>query len=750
MTNLKNKCFYIIFILLASSILFSQNTELNVQEISRFAFTSHDWGPARQPIIRYPYVYTPNSYGFQVCVWDSTVSTFTEIANYGVKGMVTEMVAWQNCLLIAVNYQYYTDIQPDYVTLYKVDITDPYHPQPAGSLPTGSNLITYGNMRIVNDVLLLGEAYDGHYQGFALINPTTLSTMQAIPDNWGFEIIMGNHLITRFDDTVPFNLYSIDSTVGLIPEGTLTLPYPVNTIPMFSNLNSSTVGTQCGEGMILWHITSDTTWVQQAFIEHSFDTLGTMCNGYLVFTNYEDEQTHFFIYDISNPALPVLVNNAVYPPGLESGASVDKLTPYGSYIFHSCMIYGCVCLRLTEAGLITFVAKCYEYNEYGGNGRKYNDYILQSIYCNGVACFDISNLNNPVYAFSIFPGNTTATDICGDYLWVLKQPVSSTTDTESIYNITDLQNPFLVYSVPYYLQPSLFFNHNEPNCFYQLDNDALEIRKYTIIDNQASLVFSYPISVEMQTPSFVNNLLYVTNSFNSATFNLYIYPGFADNNPQPPTILPNYLPAPGDVYGAGDYLFIRNLLHFDQPCFFYNNLSNFQVNNDIFGFNFRNYVCMGRETGVSFYNTLDNPTGFQDEDFFLPEYSYSSHIEWDDNYLYLFSQDNIAIYTYTLTDNEDNTGLQANGLSLSNYPNPINPYTTLSYTLPKDGNVKISIYNQKGQLVKTLINEMGKSGVNSIVWNGEDSSGRKVAAGIYFSRLETNGRTITNKMVMLK
>ncbi len=89
-------------------------------------------------------------------------------------------------------------------------------------------------------------------------------------------------------------------------------------------------------------------------------------------------------------------------------------------------------------------------------------------------------------------------------------------------------------------------------------------------------------------------------------------------------------------------------------------------------------------------------------------------------------------------------------LSLTNYPNPFNPVTTISYSVPKDAKVLLSIYNTKGQLVRTLVNGTVLSGTHRVVWNGADDNGNKVSSGIYFSRIQTEGKSLTTKMLMLK
>ena len=59
-------------------------------------------------------------------------------------------------------------------------------------------------------------------------------------------------------------------------------------------------------------------------------------------------------------------------------------------------------------------------------------------------------------------------------------------------------------------------------------------------------------------------------------------------------------------------------------------------------------------------------------------------------------------------------------LTASNYPNSFNPSTTIKYALSKDSHVNISIYNIKGQKVKTLLSENVKAGHHSIVWDGRE------------------------------
>lgn len=101
------------------------------------------------------------------------------------------------------------------------------------------------------------------------------------------------------------------------------------------------------------------------------------------------------------------------------------------------------------------------------------------------------------------------------------------------------------------------------------------------------------------------------------------------------------------------------------------------------------------------------------------------------------------------TDAND-TPVPAKLITLRSYPNPFNPIANINFNLPKSEKVSVKIYNIRGQLVTTLVNNKVMQGENTIQWHGTDASGKTVASGIYFSRLETPSKTITNKMLMLK
>jgi hypothetical protein len=79
------------------------------------------------------------------------------------------------------------------------------------------------------------------------------------------------------------------------------------------------------------------------------------------------------------------------------------------------------------------------------------------------------------------------------------------------------------------------------------------------------------------------------------------------------------------------------------------------------------------------------------------------------------------------------------------YPNPFNAQTTIHYSVARASHVQIDIFNINGQRVTSLINADQTTGVHSVSWNAVD-----LPSGVYIYRLQTDGRALSQKMVLLK
>ncbi len=110
------------------------------------------------------------------------------------------------------------------------------------------------------------------------------------------------------------------------------------------------------------------------------------------------------------------------------------------------------------------------------------------------------------------------------------------------------------------------------------------------------------------------------------------------------------------------------------------------------------------------------------------------------------------VQEYTFTYEPDNAG---NIIPLvtelrGNFPNPFNPDTKIAFSLNKQSHVQITIFNIKGQLVKTLIDEERDANNYTVIWNGTDNSSKPISSGVYFYKMKAADYTATRKMIMMK
>jgi hypothetical protein len=120
--------------------------------------------------------------------------------------------------------------------------------------------------------------------------------------------------------------------------------------------------------------------------------------------------------------------------------------------------------------------------------------------------------------------------------------------------------------------------------------------------------------------------------------------------------------------------------------------------------------------------------------------------------LLMFGQEgNIVKYTPNLTSTGTGNNEVPSSYKLEqNYPNPFNPSTTVKFSIPNEGSVKLAIFDITGREVKTLVNENMQSGSYEISFNGAD-----ISSGVYFYRLDVTGKaglsySDTKKMILVK
>jgi len=145
------------------------------------------------------------------------------------------------------------------------------------------------------------------------------------------------------------------------------------------------------------------------------------------------------------------------------------------------------------------------------------------------------------------------------------------------------------------------------------------------------------------------------------------------------------------------------------------------------------------------------------------QFDYNLNYNWltHDYFRYYFIQipDNGFLFIneydfHFIRTNEEFVSINENSLTISenqisNYPNPFNPSTTIEFLIQQDSKVDLSIFNVKGQKIKTLARNEFPKGSHSIKWNGVDEANNPLSSGIYYYKLNVNGKTETVKKCLL-
>jgi len=83
-------------------------------------------------------------------------------------------------------------------------------------------------------------------------------------------------------------------------------------------------------------------------------------------------------------------------------------------------------------------------------------------------------------------------------------------------------------------------------------------------------------------------------------------------------------------------------------------------------------------------------------------------------------------------------------------PNPFNPRIKITFHLPRRSRLAIMIYNVRGELVQTVLDEVRPAGTDHVFWDGTDNRGGEVASGVYFYQASVEEQTITRKISLIK
>ena len=115
-----------------------------------------------------------------------------------------------------------------------------------------------------------------------------------------------------------------------------------------------------------------------------------------------------------------------------------------------------------------------------------------------------------------------------------------------------------------------------------------------------------------------------------------------------------------------------------------------------------------------------------------------------------YSETRIDWLIHVVPVSEDDPTVPRYTWSLANHPNPFNPSTTVSFSLKRDSDVRVEVYDVRGRKVRTLANDRYDAGLHHIIWNGQNDDGKELSSGVYLLKLTTGERSLMRKALMVK
>ncbi|MCP5061576.1 MAG: T9SS type A sorting domain-containing protein [Ignavibacteriae bacterium] len=148
--------------------------------------------------------------------------------------------------------------------------------------------------------------------------------------------------------------------------------------------------------------------------------------------------------------------------------------------------------------------------------------------------------------------------------------------------------------------------------------------------------------------------------------------------------------------------------------------------------------------------TFDNENNLISQSESGAKYFQKRSSPWDTFFPFIYKISSDKLFGDIVSVEEKKLQLPTKFKLYSNYPNPFNPSTAIQIDIPVTQHVTLKVFNIHGELVATITDNIIKAGSHRFIWNGKNKNSSKVASGIYFYQIITNGFNQIKKMLLIK
>jgi len=741
-----------IFLLLIS-VIFSYLTaqEFEINKIGEIAYVQGSTGSESIQIID-NYLYYSSQNGLEIYEINGDGS-ITKISILIIANSGSMIIKDQFCFLTSDSYDSPFLIPGHNLTIYKINISDVNNPIIVDQIEY-PELNCYGSMNKFGNYLIFKwlEEPDGFHYDFYSI-PEIDYVGQIITENH-HRIVSGSLLVRQYSLTFYIEQYNPPDEFEVI--GTIDVSAYSDgnhAYDHFKVINDTILSAVNSKNITFWDISDVANW---QYISRYTLPEGVYMPGNKQYTVMGDNVVIFFsgslqlldICDITNPILVDSIEHNMfgwgqacdhYDNNVYVGTSNDGIQHYN-----------------IENNAVEYIDSYYDHIRFF-IGDMYNSKLLTSTIMGKYYLFDVEDPLNPTDLGEWFSEK--------QYQLIHKQGGwMALKDSEEysleIYDITNLETPILINSLPLdnygYPWTFCFIDKSDPNSFYLCNYLNNMFWKFDISAlGEPIEMFEYFLP---STPcdggiAVINSIAYVT--YGEDIYNLLVIDGLDENEP----FIAN------DIYDFTVNKYLDNqdeYLIANDP--YHSNIAQiFQVDNPLqpeLHFTPQWGECIEIEDDlifsklqyiVSVYENRPNSTE-PVAVFNGLNYIYNINLIEHEGINYLFTNEmaNIGLFEYSYVPSSADNELPLPEITLSNYPNPFNPETTISFSVTQNSDfVTIDIFNIKGQKINSIVNEHLLKGKHSITWNGEDELSKTVSSGVYLYKLKVNGKTEAVKKCML-
>ena len=787
-----------IILCLIPIILSSLTFEL--EKIDEFA-ESGDYGVFHRLLTEDNYLYAISHYGFEINAVDEN-GELIRISLIPIEGDVDGIMKIDTIIFVSVSTLFNRQGEI-HSTLYKIDVSNPYEPYIVDSIIFPEN--------IKNSTIGTYGDYLGYHK-LEEINNSWFVTQLVFMDPITFEEITSYIIHT--------GTYQLKENYFMQKRNLNEYIYDIYDYSDIYNIHvvSSVDFESCPTVYMTIYAIDDSTLVLLGNESISFYDFSDISNIELLSTHYKHNEVSplgdciriddfllipsqgagIEVVDISDLANPVMFNFWEYP--IEELALPDpNFLTTGGLIYNNGHLYvgtfyhGIILMNFNN-GTIEYVNHFINNRVIRPNVQINNNYLFTTVFSGGLYVYDLEEVVSPTLNMIIFEDLYVIDfEIINNYIYLTTHSHSDGNSYFKVFDISDLSNPILQLDELLNGLSFLLINENESDYIYicsLVNMQFVEICKYDISDPgniEQVLLFEYPGIV--QPSFFYEGYLYIEEYDEDGMKNLLIYGGFEEENPELVNQFTNFIGS-AKIDKINNYLYLSQNGNVDGDLFY----SLDDPINPEFAFSipnsskwaksyFKDNVLFSPSRfSVYIYDLEDNPSGeLEPFDHFNLNSRYNNmtfYSQGVENYFFCEQLECISTYNYSIETSADDE-LAKPEFTLSNYPNPFNPETTISFFLTTEitEDTELTIYNIKGQKVRTFIvtlspeSSLGKGSDNnyvstpspsttlrmtqagskqySVIWDGTDSNNKLVSSGVYMYQLKVNGKAIASKKCLL-